>query len=97
MKDTHTNSISSLKKFGLVEEIDGDKWSKETARVFSKNVKWEENTDPMNALTFQYKSFVDNQKWALRINEFPAEPLYTLFINDEPIVSIDGFPDTWKR
>jgi len=35
--------------------------------------------------------------WAVRLNDFPEEPLYTLLIDDEPVGDFDDWPATWRK
>lgn len=44
-----------------------------------------------------YAAQVDGEKWELRLNDFPAEPLYTLFISAEELMSFSQFPACWTR
>lgn len=45
---------------------------------------------------FPYEEKVNGECWRLRINDFPKEQLFTLFINDHEVFSIDDLPPTWK-
>jgi len=40
---------------------------------------------------------VDGERWELRLNDFPAEPLYTLFIGGVESQSFSEFPACWTR
>jgi hypothetical protein len=44
-----------------------------------------------------YKATVDGARWTIRMNDFPAEPLYTLLINGEPIMHFNNWPVFWKK
>ncbi|HEY3603832.1 MAG TPA: hypothetical protein VGL04_04105, partial [Sporichthyaceae bacterium] len=33
----------------------------------------------------------------IRVNDFPAEPLYTLFADGRPAVDLEDWPATWLR
>jgi hypothetical protein len=44
-----------------------------------------------------YKASVDGARWAIRMNDFPAEPLYTLLINETPIMDFEDWPSFWTR
>lgn len=61
--------------------------------VFSTIVNWHESDDP----EFPYEATVRNNKWVLRLNDFPEEPLFTLFINDEEWGDFDDWSPYWKR
>ena len=45
---------------------------------------------------FPYKAVHNGDELILRLNDFPAEPLYTLFVNGEEIIDIEDFPENWK-
>ena len=46
---------------------------------------------------FPYAARVDGRHWRIRLGDFPAEPLYALFIDGIEIGSFDDWPDTWNR
>ncbi len=56
-------------------------------------------------LVFEYFEDVDypmicqleDQEVRMRLNDFPAEPMWTVFVNDERIGDIDNWPPLWAR
>lgn len=44
-----------------------------------------------------YEAEVDGRRWTLRVNDFPAEPLYTLLVDGEPAGDLDAWPPAWRR
>ncbi len=44
-----------------------------------------------------YEAEVDGRRWTVRVNDFPAEPLYTLLVDGEPVEDLDGWPPAWRR
>jgi hypothetical protein len=46
---------------------------------------------------FPFELRSDGQLWRIRINDFPDEPMYTLFIEHEEIESFDDWPISWKK
>lgn len=68
--------------FGLVNKI----------FYFSHEVEWHETTDAY----FPYESIVNGKLWRLRLNDFPDEQLFTLFINDKKKFDFDDHPVNWK-
>ena len=33
----------------------------------------------------------------VRVNDFPAEPLYSLFVDDEPVEDLEDWPEAWVK
>lgn len=44
-----------------------------------------------------FQANVGEDVWVLRLNEFPEEPLYTLFIEGRAIGSLDDWPTAWNK
>lgn len=44
-----------------------------------------------------YRATVDGASWQLRMNDFPAEDLYTLIVNGEDVTSFNNWPSIWIR
>jgi hypothetical protein len=61
-------------------------------KVYNKLITWEESED----VDFPYKADVDGIRWRLRINDFPDEPLFTLFIENQEWGHFDDLPPTWS-
>ena len=40
---------------------------------------------------------VDGKPWAVRINDFPDEPLFTLIIAGVEVMHFDDWPEFWHR
>ena len=57
------------------------------------SVVWEGTGDPM----LPYFALVAGQPWMLGMNDFPAEPLYTLFIAGDEVESFSDWPSSWSR
>lgn len=56
-------------------------------------VQWDQTNDPL----YPYRATIDSHQWDLQINDFPAEPLYTLRIDRQPQMSFDNWPAAWQR
>lgn len=54
---------------------------------------WRMGPDP----EFIYVADVDGQRWVIRLGDFPAEPLYTLLVDDAEVLCFDDWPATWRR
>lgn len=44
-----------------------------------------------------YEAEVDGERWTVRINDFPAEPLYTLLVEGVEEEDLDAWPSAWTR
>jgi hypothetical protein len=56
-------------------------------------VKWSKTDDP----TAFWRAEVGAGTWTVRVNDFPEEHLYTLYVNDEEVGSFDEWPRRWSR
>ena len=56
-------------------------------------VKWSRTNEP----AAPWRSQVGPVIWAVRVNDFPEEHLYTLFVNDEVVGNFDDWPRQWLR
>lgn len=45
---------------------------------------------------FRYAARVGTRWWVLRLNDFPEHPMFTLFIDAQPIGDLDDLPPTWR-
>lgn len=43
-----------------------------------------------------YEAFVDGQHWLIRLNDFLAEPIYTLVINGIEVQDLESWPAAWQ-
>jgi len=57
----------------------------------SENIRWKETSNP----SFPLRSAHSGDDLRLRLNDFPAESLYTLFVNGEEVIDIDDLPANW--
>ena len=44
-----------------------------------------------------YTAPVDGTEWRIQVNDFPAEALYTLLIDNQPIGDLEEWPAAWQR
>jgi sigma-B regulation protein RsbU (phosphoserine phosphatase) len=56
-------------------------------------VRWSRTSEP----AAQWRSQVGPEIWKVRVNDFPEEHLYTLFVDDEVIGDFDEWPRQWLR
>jgi len=63
------------------------------ARHLATPISWERTGDGEHP----YVAQLHGRTFRVRVNDFPAEPLYTLLVEDEPIADLDDWPPTWTR
>lgn len=56
-----------------------------------ENIRWKETFNP----EFPLRAAHNGEELRLRLNDFPAEALYTLFVNNVEITDIDDLPANW--
>jgi hypothetical protein len=56
-------------------------------------IVWEHTGDS----EFPYRAEVEGQTLTIRVNDFPAEPLYTLFVGDTEVEDLEDWPELWDR
>lgn len=82
-------NLADLKnKFGLFKEFDLNMFNNYATQFFAKDVSWSTNGKSNIPFTAQ----VDGKAWDLRVNNFPDEPLYTLLVDNKPILTFDDIP-----
>lgn len=65
----------------------------EPGRPSDRRVVWRRGASAL----LPYEADVEGQHWAVRVNDFPAEALYTLIINGEPAEDLEAWPAAWER
>lgn len=56
-------------------------------------VAWNATGDPL----FPYEAYVAGTRCLIRLNDFPAETLFTLMVDGEEIVSFNDWPRLWSK
>ncbi len=44
-----------------------------------------------------YVAEVDGRRWQVRVNDFPAEALYTLLVDGREAGNLEEWPEAWRR
>jgi hypothetical protein len=57
------------------------------------DVRWLKTDSP----TALWSAQLGAETWAIRVNDFPQDHLYTLLINDEEVGNFDEWPRVWSR
>ena len=63
------------------------------SELLARFIAWEHTNDPRSP----YRADLDGRSLALRVNDFPAEPIYTLVVDGVALVDLDDWPDAWHR
>ncbi|MCG3577634.1 hypothetical protein [Ralstonia solanacearum] len=58
-------------------------------------VVWEKTSENREGVI--YKAQAGGNRWVLRMNDFPDEPLYTLIIDGVEIIHFNDWPSAWVR
>ena len=62
-------------------------------RYFSRRIIWSKTADS----EFPYVAVGEHGRVKIRINDFPAEPLYSLIADDVVLCDFDQWPPNWQR
>jgi hypothetical protein len=63
------------------------------ARPSSQRILWRQGPSAL----MPYEAEVEGQRWQVRVNDFPAEGLYTLLIEGTPAEELEAWPEAWTR
>lgn len=83
------DSLTSEQFDALVSEIR----QRIVAFRLEQAIEWEATGDG----EFPYAANLDGHRHTVRINDFPAEPLYTLLVEDQVLTDLDDWPTPWRR
>ncbi|MFI5910513.1 hypothetical protein [Dactylosporangium sp. NPDC051541] len=65
----------------------------EPTALTERTIAWEHSGDG----EFPYHAEVDGRTLTVRVNDFPAEPLYTLIVDGSVLADLDDWPRSWRR
>lgn len=60
---------------------------------YDERIRWKETGD----VDYPYRASFEDHDLLLRLNDFPAEPLYTIIVDGEEITDIEEWSPRWKR
>lgn len=63
------------------------------AALLATVLRWEHIGDG----ELPYRAHVDGRTFVVRVNDFPAEPLYTLLVDGDPLTDLEDWPAAWVR
>jgi hypothetical protein len=56
-------------------------------------VRWRDSTD----VDFPWEAYVHGEVWRIRLNDFPEECLYGLWVDGACLGEFDEWPEAWDR
>ncbi|WPD21240.1 MAG: hypothetical protein SD837_13660 [Candidatus Electrothrix scaldis] len=65
----------------------------DVAQYFSRRIVWRKTGDG----EFPYMAAGEHGLMKIRINDFPAEPLYSLIADDVVLCDFDQWPPNWQK
>lgn len=63
------------------------------AERLARAVEWRDTGDPERP----WEAEVEGERWTVRLNDFPEEPLYTLLVDGAPAGDFHDWPERWRR
>ncbi len=60
---------------------------------FRPTVHWSKTGDALRP----WRALMGSAVWEIQVNDFPTEPLYTLFVDSNKVGDFDDWPPAWKR
>ena len=67
--------------------------TKTATNYLAESIDWKRTADPR----YPFAAKFEGEKCVIRLNDFPDEHLYTLFVDGEEIVSFDDWSSSWNR
>jgi hypothetical protein len=64
-----------------------------TVRPSTRETSWRRTASAEHP----YEADVDGHRWTVQVNDFPAEALYTLLVDGEPVEDLEAWPSAWRR
>jgi hypothetical protein len=74
-------------------EVGATQGTAELERALARSVAWSLADDP----ECPWLADVDGQRWRVRLNDFPDEPMYGLAIENKCVGNFHDWPETWIR
>jgi len=56
-------------------------------------VRWQRTTDG----EWPYRASADGHELRIRVNDFPAEPLYSVLCEGQSLGDLEDWPPAWRR
>ena len=63
------------------------------SKYLEEKLVWRRSSDPQ----YPYDAEFDGERCVLRVNDFPGDHLYTLLVAHVEVMSLDDWPEQWKR
>jgi hypothetical protein len=62
-------------------------------RYLRRSLRWSRTADA----TAPWQAAAGKATCRLRLNDFPAEPMYTLLVDGQPVGDLEDWPACWKQ
>lgn len=60
--------------------------------LYLSSVIWRQ----INSLVFHWEVVMHGHVFTIRVNDFPEDPLFTLFIDGKAVMNLEDWPDLWN-
>lgn len=88
LKEIHTNS-SNFKE----ENIKPHNEKVDPTALVKEKITWQNSKNGVYPYFFKK----GNAEFEIRVNDFPAEPVYTLIVDGKEISNLESWPENWQR
>ena len=61
--------------------------------LLTEVIAWRKTADA----EYPFAAEVNGDRFVIRLNDFPADNLYTLLVNDREVANFDDWPARWER
>jgi hypothetical protein len=65
-------------------------------QAIKSNLNWELTNEAAAYTNPLYKTKFEQHDMLIFMNNFPDEPLYSVFVDGEEIIYLESIPDCWK-
>ena len=88
-----SKKVDFKSKYGDIEKMNYEEYTIMENILFKEHVIWIRSFD---ANEFYWVADDNSHTgWKLRLNDFPAEPMYTFIVDGNEILNFDDLPDNW--
>lgn len=67
--------------------------SESFSTYLGQSIRWKKTED----VDYPYEGTANQMELKIRLNDFPVESMYTLIVNENPVLNFDDWPESWNR